>query len=245
MATRNPQIVEEILKADAEKKMSLIRENAEKLTVSDLNEISIRLIKNLTDSINTMETETDQVAAQTHLARAASGQKQAERRSLLKQIESDEIETQINTTKSSKPVLKAPKEQLEIDNYDDILDDELEIIEDSKNEVNPLVVAAVGFVLSAVAFGISYFLGLGVFSSIAPLAVWIMFAGLGITGRPVKTALVSSSVVSLGANYVSIMGMVSAITQGTFSTSSQLPSLILAAISFMAVVMSVLWTSKE
>ena len=52
---KNPEIISEILSADTDTRIKLIRDNANNLSVSDLNEISIKLIKNLSDAMEPVE----------------------------------------------------------------------------------------------------------------------------------------------------------------------------------------------
>ena len=52
---KNPEIISEILSADTDTRIKLIRDNANNLSVSDLNEIPIKLIKNLSDAMEPVE----------------------------------------------------------------------------------------------------------------------------------------------------------------------------------------------
>lgn len=51
MDTKNPEIITEILNADINDRIKLIRDNAKKLSVSDLNELSLKMVKRLNEAL--------------------------------------------------------------------------------------------------------------------------------------------------------------------------------------------------
>ena len=172
MKVKNPEIIEKILLADSEQRLEIIRSHAEHLTVSDLNEISVRLIENLTSSVENYD----------------KSQK-------LKKIEVlSRKKEESNTDKTT------DYNHINEPDVGETINEELTSSVDDTLKKKKLPFFIVGIVLASIAY-MGVFLIYQSLAPLAPLVVSILFGILGILGRPTKSALIGSSLIMLFGNF--------------------------------------------
>lgn len=235
MRVKNPDIVEKILLADSESRLELIRNNAENLTVSDLNEISARLIENLTNSVESYD----------------QNQRLKKEESLKRKVSSPPIFAKKHTHIAEKTTISNDDEMFdivheapeEIINTDEMLKnaDELEVTEVKKPGFSTFF--ALGMGISAFTYiGVLLIFGSTV-ASLWPLVPVMVFAIVSMLGAPGKPPMLAASIVMLAANVENMLTVYNNLSAG--DVTSNPTALVLSAISLALLPLSLLWTDKS
>lgn len=239
----NKELVDFILSAPVDERIDIIKKRANEMTVHDLDEVSIKLIENLTVSLESLE---DVSRARKRVDIAAKQQSEPENFKIVENdFEEDENESEkiLKTSAQSLvslsdrndiPALRAEKR---------ISREEYEEAEDSGVSLDKYVPLA-GLVLSILSFlGIGFAFDFAV-AAFAPLLFWLPIAFYGSFKKAAvkKTLLFVAAPMAL-MHYQSYVGVYSAITSGAYS--SYMSSLAGAFSVLVVIAASVFWQEQE
>lgn len=191
MKVKNPEIIEKILLAESDKRLEMIRENAEKLTVSDLNEISLRLIENLTSSVESYD------KAHKEKKIEALSRKKATTPKFTKVDIDEELDNELELSNNAEG---APSTE-------------------SKTKSTFLPFFLIGTLVSVAGYLLTFFINPD-FAPFAPLGSAILFGLLGILGKPAKPALLASVIVTTAGNFTNFFTVYNNMTSGNIMSDN-------------------------
>jgi hypothetical protein len=240
-STKNPDVIEDILNADSEERLKLIRENSDNLSVSDLNEISLRLISNLTSSVDNFEKH--RIKKKEILEEKSQEIRQVIDENLLSSSSEDVIEDTEEVYQLSPSELVDNEET--VNSEDGTLNEE--IVNKNPSNINKHIIPfLMGIIITSLIFITSHLFtpeSLKTLNTYIPAFGWIIIAVLSLFLTNMKAGLFGSALTYIVVSYSDIQQIVSSYFTGNLNMSFTAMSPLI--ISFILIIGTFVWKTSE
>lgn len=252
---KNPDIIEKIISADSEERLKLIREHSEMLSVTDLNEISLKLVSNLTNSVELHEQKSKKkheiLKNKSEENRANINREFSSNKSTLVQNNLTEEQTEAEEIYDNKDTYYEEDTSIQVE---DVNTEEIEIFDEADNKVeydytpektsgrNGIFKFLFGVIFASIIYIVMFFLVPDI-SMYAPIASWVVFALTDIAGKKTKSAMFGSVAACYMLSLTYMLDIYNEYSEGTLDVNATTLTPVIIMVSLLLI--TLVWQSPK